>query len=292
LKDKYGHILAAWRNVFDRDGSCRVSWTEFQAACAQIGFKGDVAGAWRALDEDLSGFISLRELDPASHELLISFKTYVERSFGNVSRAFKTGDADGSGELTALEFRRVCRRLRWSGDPRLLFDALNSDPKTKQAGRRTLSMLEVAYLDSYGEELENDLPHLKDLQPPRKAVAKNNVKQVSPEDFDRSGCPYYCTKTKFEHKIWSDHRKSLQVQYEAREKPGNFRRRLDEAKERMQMAQTAPCGFRFSASSGISQLPRKPYTTNGIRRPRLEDSLGVSVKTLAMNAPSLSLPIL
>eukprot|EP00434_Breviolum_minutum_P005958 symbB.v1.2.005254.t1/scaffold304.1/size234131/13 len=59
----YKSYLKAWRSVLDMDSSNRCTWTEFQAACRKIGFMGDVAGAWRALDSDLSGSITLQEVD-------------------------------------------------------------------------------------------------------------------------------------------------------------------------------------------------------------------------------------
>jgi hypothetical protein len=242
---------------------------EFQVACQFLQFDGDVAGAWRALDSDLSAFISLRELDPDGHSLLMCFKSYVERGFGSVSRGFSSADKDKSGELTSLEFRRACRRLRWHGDCRLLFDALNSEPRG--SGRRTLSMQEVAYLDSYGDELENDLPNQRDIyQHSKKSGSKKDVRKLSPEEFDRSGFSFYCTRTKFEHKIWSDVRSTQQVQYEAQKDPKKFRRRLDAAKTRLEMAQTAPGGFALPPA-GSAHAVHKPLTTNGVRKTGIDD---------------------
>lgn len=72
--------------------------------------------AWRKLDEDLSGFITLGEIDRESHDLLTSFKDWADGSFGSVAMAFKFLDKDGSGELTFSEFRKACKKYRWKGD--------------------------------------------------------------------------------------------------------------------------------------------------------------------------------
>ncbi|CAK0797740.1 unnamed protein product, partial [Prorocentrum cordatum] len=69
-----GVLLKAWRGLMDKDNSNRLSWPEFCDACEEIGFDGDVAGAWCYLDDDLSGFISMREFDGESAALLESFK--------------------------------------------------------------------------------------------------------------------------------------------------------------------------------------------------------------------------
>ena len=33
-----------------------------------------MAGAWREMDRDLSGYITLKELDPEAHDCLLGFK--------------------------------------------------------------------------------------------------------------------------------------------------------------------------------------------------------------------------
>eukprot|EP00913_Durusdinium_trenchii_P018680 g17554.t1 len=72
---RYGRPVKAWRHLLDRDGSNRCNWHEFLNACKIIGFKGDVAGAWRAFDEDLSGYITLKELDREGYRTLWDFRT-------------------------------------------------------------------------------------------------------------------------------------------------------------------------------------------------------------------------
>mmetsp|Transcript_36837 Transcript_36837/g.84885 ORF Transcript_36837/g.84885 Transcript_36837/m.84885 type:complete len:912 (+) Transcript_36837:142-2877(+) len=154
LKDlmlhQYGHALRAWRCVMDRDDSNAVNWDEFKAACIQLGFKGNSGGAWRVLDTDLSGLISLKEFDPPSAELLGSFKHWADYNFGSVELAFRVLDADQDGAVTYHELRRTCRRLKWSGDVKLFFECLDVDGHTSHMhGKRTITLDEVIFLDHW-----------------------------------------------------------------------------------------------------------------------------------------------
>jgi hypothetical protein len=56
----FKRYLRAWRRLIDKDNSNRCNWDEFLAACKKLNYNGDLPGAWRALDSDLSGFITLR----------------------------------------------------------------------------------------------------------------------------------------------------------------------------------------------------------------------------------------
>eukprot|EP00746_Dinoflagellata_sp_MGD_P167835 gnl/MRDRNA2_/MRDRNA2_98775_c0_seq1.p1 gnl/MRDRNA2_/MRDRNA2_98775_c0~~gnl/MRDRNA2_/MRDRNA2_98775_c0_seq1.p1 ORF type:complete len:768 (+),score=140.77 gnl/MRDRNA2_/MRDRNA2_98775_c0_seq1:99-2402(+) len=152
LIEQYGTYIKAWRRCLDTDESNRVSWTEFQQACGKLHFRGDVAGAWRALDLDLSGLISLNELDPESHNLLVSFKHWSEKHFGSVGCAFRSLDRDESGSLTLSEIRKACKQLYWDGDPKQLFDALDMSNNPGEL-RRTIDFEEMAYLDGYNDDV-------------------------------------------------------------------------------------------------------------------------------------------
>jgi len=167
LVKRFSHLLRAWRVCLDQDNSNRVSWTEFRQACKRLKFPGNIGGAWRALDDKLSGWISLAEVDANSAQLLNSFKEWAETNFGSVQRAFKALDTDGGGTLTYSELRRACQKLKWQGEVRLLFDCLDTDGKrTGQGtdqGKRSISYKEIAFLDTWevdmndGEAREFDL---------------------------------------------------------------------------------------------------------------------------------------
>merc|ERR1719158_2136394 len=109
LLKRHGNYLKAWRHFLDKDNSNSCTWHEFQDASRELHFKGDVPGAWLTLDEDLSGSITLKEIDPGACGLLMEFKSWCDSDFGSVRGAFKILDDDGSGTISKIEFRRACR---------------------------------------------------------------------------------------------------------------------------------------------------------------------------------------
>mmetsp|Transcript_60067 Transcript_60067/g.143083 ORF Transcript_60067/g.143083 Transcript_60067/m.143083 type:complete len:886 (+) Transcript_60067:152-2809(+) len=171
-----GQPLHVWRRFLDTDDTNCVSWIEFENACEQVKFRGNVSGAWRCLDKDSNGSISLTEYDPPSADLLGSFKEWAEENFGSVERMFKAIDTDGSGQLSFPELRRACRNGRWQGDVRLLFDCLDIDSSGNERigggdkKRRTLSYKEIAFLDAWvPDEVHEEAPG----QRRRASVSKN-----------------------------------------------------------------------------------------------------------------------
>jgi len=162
--------LRAWRRALDTDDSNTVSWVEFRSACAKLGFNGNTAGAWRFLDADLNGNITMREYDEASAELLGSFKSWADWNFGSVEVAFRALDTDGSGTLSYAELRRACQRLKWCGDTRLLFNCLDFDGKRDEVGdnigKRSISFAEIAFLDAWQPEETEDVEDGLRRRPP------------------------------------------------------------------------------------------------------------------------------
>jgi len=150
LLDKYSNYLKAWRHAMDKDGSNRCNWSEFEAACKTVHYKGNAVGAWRAFDEDLSGFIQLSELDAEASEVLKGFRMWADAEFGSVRSAFGVFDSDGSGTITYKEFRSCCRIYGFDGSARSLFYALDTE------GNGTLDVDEVAFLDEWEFPAQNE----------------------------------------------------------------------------------------------------------------------------------------
>eukprot|EP00933_Yihiella_yeosuensis_P062316 TRINITY_DN65276_c0_g1_i1.p1 TRINITY_DN65276_c0_g1~~TRINITY_DN65276_c0_g1_i1.p1 ORF type:complete len:777 (-),score=151.38 TRINITY_DN65276_c0_g1_i1:191-2521(-) len=150
LVQRYGHVLKAWRNAMDKDGSNSCNWHEFQEAAKYVRYYGDIAGAWLALDEDLSGSISLNEIDTQAYKSLMDFKAWTDDEFGGVKSAFKVLDKDVSGTLTYPELKNACRSFGYGGDCRKLFDSLD------QHGDGNLQIHEIYFLDNWQKEGEND----------------------------------------------------------------------------------------------------------------------------------------
>ncbi|CAK9107086.1 unnamed protein product [Durusdinium trenchii] len=143
---KYGRPVKAWRHLLDRDGSNRCNWHEFLNACKIIGFKGDVAGAWRAFDEDLSGYITLKELDREGYRTLWDFRTWAVDEFGSARAAFSVFDSDNSNSLSSQEFRAACRIYGYEGQVKQLFNTLDV------SAEGALSLKEVSFLDDWIED--------------------------------------------------------------------------------------------------------------------------------------------
>jgi len=147
----YGHPLRAWRKALDLDDSNAISWREFRNACREMNFP-KAAGAWRALDADLSTTVSMLEYDPESANLLKSFKEWAEVTFGSIKACFRQLDSNGSGFLTLAELKRGCHKLNWVGDVHVLFESLDVDGAKSRCDYelgKTLSFQEVAFLDTW-----------------------------------------------------------------------------------------------------------------------------------------------
>jgi len=147
----FDNPVKAWRLCLDRDNSNCVAWEEFEAAAKKIGFRGDLFGAWRSLDDDLSGFITLNEIDKHASELLFDFKNWADEEFGGVRHAFDTLDADGSGEMTFKEFVQATHAYGFQGDAKLLFDALDSNRNGMVA------LNEISFMDGWYSPSDTDV---------------------------------------------------------------------------------------------------------------------------------------
>lgn len=184
----YHHYIKAWRACLDRDNSNAVTWDEFDAAARQIKFAGDVGAAWKFLDSDLSGFITLEEIDKKSHDILTGFKLWANEEFGSVKQAYEAFDASGTRVMCLKEFKRNCVRYGYEGNARLLFDCLDGD----ETGE--LSLSEVIFLDDWEISEEaltkqaNDSPRDNKKPPtgilgivivPRKNVDLSRIEKLS-----------------------------------------------------------------------------------------------------------------
>jgi len=107
-----------------------------------LGYAGNIGGAWRGLDKNLRGWVCLEDMDQASAAIVESFKEWAETSFGSVQRAFQAMDTDNGGSLTLTELKIACRRLKWSGSPKVLFESM-------AYGGRHLTMKDLAFLNTW-----------------------------------------------------------------------------------------------------------------------------------------------
>jgi len=155
--------LRAWRDLLDKNDDNQVCWEEFRSACRRLKFRGNIAGAWRALDADVDGRITLQEYHPPTAQMLGSFKRFSDTNFGSVELAFKSFDADGSGSLTFSELRRACTRRGWKGDVRMLFNCLGV---TKPDGtKRSLVLPDIQFLDNWVDEVTEETVRMQISSP-------------------------------------------------------------------------------------------------------------------------------
>lgn len=144
LLKKYGHFVRGWRTALDKDNSNCCSWYEFSDAAKRIKFTGDVPGAWRALDNDLSGFITLKEIDHVAHDACMEFKLWADCEFGGIRAAYRIMDSDRSNQISWREFRSACRSYGYRGDVTTLFESLD-----QQGTKNVLHFEEVSFLDAW-----------------------------------------------------------------------------------------------------------------------------------------------
>eukprot|EP00928_Gymnodinium_smaydae_P052902 TRINITY_DN3702_c0_g1_i1.p1 TRINITY_DN3702_c0_g1~~TRINITY_DN3702_c0_g1_i1.p1 ORF type:complete len:873 (-),score=129.55 TRINITY_DN3702_c0_g1_i1:311-2728(-) len=150
LLDRYGQMVKAWRLCLDPASSGRLGWKEFAKAMIKLGYSGDVAGCWVALDVSKAGFITLQELDASIALELAYFRRWAFAEFGGVLLAFRGLDADDSGSLTSIEFKSGVQAHSYKGDAAAVFNALNID-NDGELCKEEVAFLEEWEMDLFGE---------------------------------------------------------------------------------------------------------------------------------------------
>lgn len=177
----YRNYVKGWRQCLDKDNSNEVNWNEFQAACKRIRFGGDVAGAWRYMDDDLSGYITLKEIDSEAAHSLVDFRKWADKEFGSVRSAFEVFDQSRDNEVSFKEFRAACRAFGFRRNIKSLFDALDTD----QQG--LLSLDEVVFLDDWEVEDEDAEPVQIILEDPKDSTSSKKSKAAQLMEYATMG---------------------------------------------------------------------------------------------------------
>lgn len=131
LKRKYGTLTRAWRLAMDVDDSGLLDAREFAAAMKVVGYVGNVRSLWFNLDDDQSGLISLKEIDPEAAEELEKFRSQCTYIFGSMDAAWDLClDKDKSGALTLPELSVAALELGYTDQDEVdrLFDLLRLEP--------------------------------------------------------------------------------------------------------------------------------------------------------------------
>jgi len=154
LESCQGNALLAWRHL-NRSGSMRVAWHDFRTACRKLLSQEDclmLASAWRSIDDDLSGWLSLREFDKETYEQLTGFVSWIDTTHDGMLGAFPKLNANqGSKDahIFQTEFRKVCKDSGF-GDNVLIkiFQGLDVD------STGSVSMNEVRFLQYWKVDTE------------------------------------------------------------------------------------------------------------------------------------------
>lgn len=149
MLQKYQNPLNAWRALLDVDNQNQVNWSGFLRACRTVKFQGPIGGAWRYINNEAVGPITLKDFDPQSANVLMSFKLWAEGHFGSVQHAFKALDKSDAGSLSTTEIRRALHRLDWHGDVNILLRCLGVG---KGTNRRHVTITDLIFLDSWSSD--------------------------------------------------------------------------------------------------------------------------------------------
>lgn len=175
LLTRYRHAVKAWVKAMDRTHCGKVLYSDFRYAAEHINFKGSVPGAWLALDEDSSGFITLKEVDAAAAETLGKFRVWADEEFGGVVLAMEHLDADESGTLSLKEFKRGLHQHGFRGDVLDLFHSLDFD------GKGQLYPSEMFFLDEWELSEILDVHENADVSDSEEEESSTNQVEDEPE---------------------------------------------------------------------------------------------------------------
>lgn len=129
---RYGTMLAAWRQLLDPQEKGKISFSELCEAMRFIGYSGNLKAAWVELDPDLTGYFTLKELDPKVDAIIKDYKELVRQKHGNLVNGWvQEMDKDGVGRCTEATFVDHCKNIGCTADARELFHMLQTDPKCK-----------------------------------------------------------------------------------------------------------------------------------------------------------------
>lgn len=144
LQKCYQNYLKAWRRGLDLDNDSRLNYDEFLSCCSsKLGFHGDVAGAWRALDSNRTGYITFSSFDPDAANDLQVFKAWCDEEFGGVRSATEFLLSAQNRGISYTEFRKACRQYGFEGQVRSLFVTLDVDEN------KELYLNDVAFLEAW-----------------------------------------------------------------------------------------------------------------------------------------------
>jgi len=168
LLRRFGTITSAWKNGLDVYGNNRLPFGEFCNALRRLGYNGDVKAAFKGLDVDKKGAVTLQDLDSKSHAVVSEFRMLLQEKYGSYIKGWKAMDVNGNGVIEEHEIEQACQAIGYSGNPRKLFRHLLDNP-----GCRSISMADIDPA-AYQAFVRGDLEAMSPLE---KAKAQLAAKQ-------------------------------------------------------------------------------------------------------------------
>jgi len=171
LKKKYNNNdLFVWK-VLDADHSQKVGWGELYTAvkaCHWPDTDQKLPGAWRAIDTNSNGYISLPDYEPDTCKLLVRFFNWVRERFGDFETYLSYIDEDynprpGQGKRKEAfsgvrypMFRAKMRYYGWAESTLQLFKLLDVEDRNKVRAAC------IKHFESY-DYLFYEIPHPNDI---------------------------------------------------------------------------------------------------------------------------------
>merc|ERR1719247_2197756 len=164
IEKNRNNAILAWRKALDKDSSMRMNYDEFLKAVKRLKLDPAtfVPGAmWRAVDRNLSGWVSLREFDQRSFELLGGLRCWSLAIFGSVSNMFHAIDSNGGGDVSwkefsakLVEFAEKFDIILSEEDVLYMFNGLDLD------GQKRLTIDELEFLEKWDLALDLEEEHV------------------------------------------------------------------------------------------------------------------------------------
>jgi len=117
LVNRYGTIVAAWRQLLDDDGNGRISFGELCSALRKMPYQANFTRLWKELDDDGSGLVSLDELDEEAAVALKSFREHLLSKFDGLNAAWHQAfDTQKTKRIGKKHFLECCEAIGYGAD--------------------------------------------------------------------------------------------------------------------------------------------------------------------------------
>lgn len=159
LAENQGNPIKAWLLSIDVDRNMCVSWDEFEKVCEgrQLG-KEKWDSVWRAYDNNLSGWLSLREFDEQADVVLKRFMNMCLQTYGSTKDAFLAIDKRGDGTWSKKDFRLgVAEPLNLDEkEADLLFNGLDLSRNRTAQNKPRITLKNLAFLQNWDVAAEEE----------------------------------------------------------------------------------------------------------------------------------------